>query len=70
MGFQREQRSFWHTTVLAKSSVLYLYPKDSSKTAACATSKHRLLLLRCGVKRSLPFLAGSVRLNDAKGTVA
>ena len=54
MGFQREQRSFWHTTLLAKSSVLYLYPKTRSKTAACAPLKHRLLSLRCGVKRSLP----------------
>ena len=27
-GFQRGQRPFWHTTLLAKSSVLYLYEAD------------------------------------------
>ena len=39
---------------LGKSSVLYLYPKAGSKTAACAQLKHRLLSLYCGEKRSLP----------------
>ena len=48
------QRSFWHTTFRGKSSVLYLYPKAGSKTAACAQLKHRLLSLYCGEKRSLP----------------
>jgi hypothetical protein len=33
----------WHTTLPAKSSVLYLYPKAGSETAACAPLKHRLL---------------------------
>ena len=47
------QRSFWHTTFRGKSSVLYLYPKAGSKTAACAPLKHRLLLLCCGEKKSL-----------------
>ena len=52
-GFQRGQRPFWHTTLLAKSCVLYLYPRAGSKTAACAPLKHRLLFLHCGVKRAL-----------------
>ena len=50
-----------------KSSVLYLYPKAGSKTAACAPLKHRLPFLRCDGKRSLP--GGSGRLNGTKGIV-
>lgn len=68
-GFQRGQRPIWHTTFRGKSSVLYLYPKTDSKAAACVPLKHRLLLLRCGVIRSLPQRKQTFERRNRNGDV-